>query len=374
MLTKPSEITSRIIIENDLTSELIIELEEYIKLHPHARFYHHPLYLKVLSLETSQPYKIIISRSDSGNINGFMYLLETRGISLGPRAVISSKRIASLPRSSISGPVTNDISITESILERAKKICDNIPGSMLQIKTNYSLDNIISGFNSIDWRNTYIKIIPEPGNDLNLKKNTKYGIKRSLLKAQEYNIKFREATSLHDFKEWYRLYLIVMRYHRVHARSFQFFKLCRDILKPAGLMQLNLAVIENHNSSKILSGNFNFIFRDQYLNGFKAGQMDKNDLLAGDFLLYNEILMLQEKGFRFFDLGETPDNHQSLIQYKLKWGAEPERVYHNFYGTKADMVKKGMDFKGDSSLSAKLWRLMPLKITEMAGRMINSRL
>jgi len=139
-------------------------------------------------------------------------------------------------------------------------------------------------------------------------------------------------------------------------------------------MQLNLAVIEKEGSSEIISGNFNFIFRDIFLSGFKAGQLKKNNLLAGDFLVYNEILFMQENNFQFYDLGETPDNHKSLINYKLKWGAEPERVYHNFYGEKSLLVKKGLDFKGDSSLSTKLWRIMPLKVTEIAGGIINSRL
>ena len=368
------ENTSKISTENELTEKLVSELQDYINQHPNARVYHHPLYLKVLALESRQPYTIIVSRNENMEINGFMYLLETRGISLGPRAVISSKRIASLPRSSISGPLTDDIFVTRSILKVAKNICDNRPGTMLQIKTNFDMKEVDPGFNSIDWRNTYIKNIPPAGDDLNFKKNTKYGVKRSLQTALENNITFRSAESLKDFQEWYKLYLLIMRYHRVHARSFEYFKLCMDILKPAGLMQLNLAVIENGNSSEVLTGNFNFIFRDQYLNGFKAGLMKKNHLLAGDFLLYNEILMLQEKGFKRFDLGETPDNHLKLIQYKLKWGAEPERVYHNFYGPKAHLVKKGLDFKGDASISAKLWRMVPLKITEIAGRLINSRL
>jgi hypothetical protein len=374
MLSNISEKTDRISIENELYPKLTAELEEYIKLHLGARLYHHPLYLKVLSLESRLPYSIIISRNGNSEINGFMYLLETRGISLGPRAVISSKRIASLPRSSISGPLTDDISVTASILETAKKLCDNLPGSMLQVKTNFDMNNVVSGFNSIDWRNTYIKKIPPAGENLNIKKNTKYDIKRSLQKADENNIKFREASSLKDFKDWYKLYLLVMRYHRVHARSFEFFKLCRDILKPAGMMQLNLAVIEKGNSYEVLSGNFNFIFRDIYLSGFKAGQMKRNDLLAGDFLVYNELLYMQEKGFQYYDLGETPDNHQNLIKYKLKWGSEPERVFHNFYGPKSHLVKKGLDFKGDTSLSTKIWRHVPLKITEIAGRIINSRL
>jgi len=240
-------------IIKELSPNLILELENYIKLHPGARFYHHPLYLKVLSLESQLPFKIIISRNDNGEINGIMNLLETRGLTLGPRAVISSKRISSLPRSSISGPLSDNESITLSLLDEAKHICDSHFGYTLQIKTNYNLAEIDSSFKSIDWRNTYIKRLPPIGEDLNLKKNTKYGIKRSLLKANENNIIFREASSLKDFKDWYKLYLLVMRYHRVHARPFRFFNLCREILKPAGLMQLNLAVIENGSSSEILS-------------------------------------------------------------------------------------------------------------------------
>jgi len=374
MITSLIEKANKISIQSELSPGLVTELEEYIKLHPGARFYHHPLYLKVLSLESRLPYSIIISRNSEGAINGFIYLLETRGISLGPRAVISSKRISSLPRSSISGPLTDNVSITLQLLEKAKKMCDSRAGFMLQVKTNFNINNIDSAFNSIDWRNTYIKKIPPKGADLNLKKNTKYDIKRCLMKADENKIKFREAESLNDFKEWYKLYLLIMRYHRVHARSFEFFKLCRDILKPAGLMQLNLAIIEKGSSYEILSGNFNFIFRNIYMSGFKAGQINKNNLLAGDFLVYNQILLMQERDILYYDLGETPDNHQNLINYKLKWGAEPERVFHNFYGHNAQLVKKGLDFKGDTSLSTKLWRHVPLIITEIAGKFINTRL
>jgi len=366
---------NRISLITELNQGIINECSNYLFTKYDARIYHHPLYLKVLSIESNQPFNLIISKNSQGKINGMVPLLRTRGIPFGPNPIISSKRISSLPRTPYAGVLADNSEVFRMLLETVKEMSEDYGGSIIQIKTDNKSNYTEGGFTSIEWRKTFIKAIPPKGESIKFEsRKDERDILRDIKRANEHNVKYQNAESLDDLKLWYYLYLERMRFHRVPARSFRFFKSCWEILKPAGLMDLHLTVIDAGKSYEILSGNFNFKFKDCYFGGFKAGNMAKSFLMFGDFLMFNEMQKIQDEGFRFYDLGEVPGGSHNLERYKRRWGAEMVQIYHHYYSSNQIRISDNLEIPGDNSLSTKLWRLVPLPMTAAIGKMINARL
>ena len=361
----------RIDISSSLTGSLIKEWKEYLQRNADSHFYHHPGWLEVLSEETDQPFHLIVCRNSEGVMEGLLPLLRTKGIPFGPVDVLSSKRFASLPRTPFAGPLYNSKEVCSLLLETVKKLANDNPDRLVQIKSLQPLNNADKEFKSIEWRKTYV--IPVPGSDkkLTFAEHTQRDVNRSRKQAKENNIEYKIADSLSDLKKWYALYLERMRFHRVPARSFNFFNNCRQKLSSDGMMELTLAVKNNGGRYEVLAGNVNFIYNKYCYGGFGAA---KSSLPLGDFLMYNELLTLQQRNIKFYDLGEVPSGHTGLEKYKKKWGAEQIQLFHNYFGKEAVKVKNNIDFLHESSLSTKIWRLMPLHLTAKIGALVNKRL
>jgi hypothetical protein len=358
-------------ILSSLNGTLVKELKENLQKNADSHFYHYPGWLEILSEETAQPLHLIVCRNSEGIIEGLLPLLSTKGIPFGPVDVLSSKRFASLPRTPFAGPLYNSKAVCALLLETAKKMAKENPDRLIQIKSLQPLNDTDNEFKSIEWRKTYVIPVPGRDNKFAFSEHTQRDVNRCKKQAKENNIEFKTADSLSDLKKWYMLYLERMRFHRVPARSFSFFKNCRQKLSSDGMMELTLAVKNTGSKYEILAGNINFIYKDYCYGGFGAA---KSHLPLGDFLMYNELLTLQQRNIRFYDLGEVPSGHTGLEKYKKKWGAEQIQIYHNYFGKEAAKVKSNIDFLHESSLSTKIWRLMPLHFTARIGGLINKRL
>lgn len=358
----------------DFDEAFIKECEEFLAGNENASFYHHPLWLKLLAMETLQQHYYIIYRDINGTIAGVMPLLQTKGLPFNAFGVLSRKRISSLPRTPFAGPLANNQRVGAKLIDKAIEIQNEHPDSLLQLKTNHKISYDNQNFRVMEWRKAFVKVIPGKNEPLKFEDHrAEKNILKYVKKAAQNGVKFRQADNPADLLEWYKLYLNRMRFHRVPARSFLFFTFCWEKLKPAGMMDLNLAVLENGGKEEILGGNINFKFNNVYYGAFNAGNMEKSGLMFGDFLMFNQLLMLQEKGFSRYDIGEVPAGHSSLEIYKKKWGMEQEQIYHSYYGEDAGKIEDLDFFEGDK-LSVKLWRKIPLTITAYTGKIINKRL
>ncbi|MDP4117040.1 MAG: hypothetical protein Q8903_12965, partial [Bacteroidota bacterium] len=116
------DINSPISILSAFDADVIKECEVYLLSNDNAHFYHHPYWLNILSEETGQPFYYLISRNAENKINGILPLLHTKGIPFGPVDVLSSKRLASLPRTPFAGPVADNDKIKALLLQSVKAL------------------------------------------------------------------------------------------------------------------------------------------------------------------------------------------------------------------------------------------------------------
>jgi hypothetical protein len=90
--------------------------------------------------------------------------------------------------------------------------------------------------------------------------------------------------------------------------------------------------------------------------------------------MYNEMQMIQEQGFRFYDLGEVPGGSHNLERYKRRWGADMVQLYHHYYGANSNDISDNIEISGNGDIITKIWRLVPLPVTAAIGKLINTRL
>jgi len=334
-------------VETELLPENINKYVDYLLTNPNAKFYHHPYWLMILAKESGQSYYYIVCYNSLKKISGILPILKTKGFPFDPVAVLSSKRLSALPRTPYSGPVADDDLSYSMLLHAAIKLGEGNPEYLLQIKSLFQLDAFNPKIRSIQWRKTNIKEIPTVGESLFFNKETLRDINRSIKKAKENNLIFREATTLEELKNWYIKYLKTMRFHSVPARSFNFFKTCWEFLRPYNLLELNLVGIESGKSFHVLAGSFDFKFKDFYYGGFKGSDRRSSSLRINDFLLYNELVNMQENGIKYCDFGEVPGDHRQFDSYKKKWGVEQFQIFHNYYGAGSTLIGNKTRIKED---------------------------
>lgn len=356
---------------SNLTTELIKEIEVYLIKNENATFYHHPLWLKVISKESDQDYYYIIHRNSNNEIDGVLPLMKTKGLPFGIYGVLGAKRLSSLPRTPYCGPIASNQLVINTLLFEAHILSKSLD-CILQIKSNEPLSNPELGIHSYEWRKNFIKDIPKKGEQLLFRDHkTERDILRNIKRAKANGIELFQAQSIQDVKIWYGIYLEKMRFHGVPARPFIFFEDCWNILKPAGLMDINLAVQKNSTSYKILAGNINFKFKSTLYGGFKAGDMKNAKIMYGDYIMFNEFLDLQENSFNHYDLGEVSSCSISLERYKKKWGVKQTQLYHSYLANDFNLHSASLDADSSNDLLKMIWRHIPLKMTGKVGTVVN---
>lgn len=340
-----------------------------------ATFYHLPQWLEILEKESAQKGIKLICKDDQNNIVGFMPLLFTRGLPAGVGGILTTKRLASLPRTPIAGPVSKDPQILKILVEAAIDIIRSDSRCRLQIKYHCrELGSLVDEIVCVPWRKAYFKVIPPKPAKINFASHSvEKEVIRALKKAESSDIHIRQAESLEDLKKWYKLYLGTMRYYMTPARSFSFFKCLFDAFYSKGLMSLSLVEIGKFPNEKIINGAISFRYKDTIYGAFKGSDRKYFKFRVNDLLHYYELNKAQEDGFRIFDMGEVQGDHEGLDHYKRKWGMSEGEIFH--YYLKSNYTnKEKLDPGNSTSFTTKVWRLLPIFFIEKTGNVINKYL
>jgi len=79
---------------------------EFISNNSQATIYHHPLWLKIIQEETGQRALKLICTDKNDDIQGLFPLQFTKGFPFGLGGIPGTRRLASLPRTPVGGPLT----------------------------------------------------------------------------------------------------------------------------------------------------------------------------------------------------------------------------------------------------------------------------
>lgn len=332
--------------------------------------YHHPLWLRALESEYNQKSVVLGAFTPDGKLTGVFPLLTSKGFPFGIGGLAASKRLASLPRTPLGGPVTADEDCKKLLLNAAIIKLKEMNNYKIQIKSSeINLDEFCKDLKKIPWRDTFMLELPDSPDNIRFGNKTKnHRIKSAVSKAQKSGITIRTAETEEDLKAWYKLYLDTMRYIAVPARAYRLFKFLFDNLKPKGLMRLLLAEIESDGHKRLLTGSIFLTFNKTFFYSFNGRKMNEPPLHQNDFVLYTAIHQACAEGYKFFDFGEVTSDNEGLARFKSKWGCGTTQLYHYYHPLQDESAIINIDSgNGSGKLRKLIWNRLPISVTEFIG-------
>jgi hypothetical protein len=352
---------------------------KYISNNSQATIYHHPLWLKILEKETGQKLLKLICTDDNNNIQGLIPLQYTKGLHLRIGGLPGKKRLSSLPRTPVGGPLTSGRKVTDLLIKKAVNMIPDRSDFSLQIKSfDPDINDGLETLHKYFWREIYIKEIPDYPNEIRYGKSKNHAkIKWAVNKAEQSNVIHRIAQAEEDLKKWYPLYLDTMKTNVSLARSYGFFKNLWEILRPEGLMRLELAEIEENSKKKVIAGSVLLFYNKTVTHAFSGSSRIRNhiELRPNDLLHWYALLEAQKNGYKYYDFGEVSKDNIGLAAYKKKWDTVKHNMYHYYYPEPVQlMVENEFDSITIGGFKRKIWKKLPLFVTAKIGKVIYKRL
>jgi len=307
---------------------------------------------------------------------GILPLMETRGLPTNLADHQTGRRLASLPRTPLAGPLTVSPQATGLLLREAIRRASEVGHRQLELKaSDPNLDGLAQGMARTVWRASYVYRIPEKpelvrfGNARNHAR-----IKWAINKARKNGVEIRVADDQKELCDWYRIYLYTMRSHAIPPRPYRFFKALWELMHARGLMRLWLAERKEANKTRLLAGSIVLGLGHTSYYAFNGGHPRDFGLRPNDLLQWCVIHDACARGFRWYDLGEVPGDNPTLAEFKSKWGAEPKSLYRYYYPAPGHCGIVSSTQAGLGRYLATAWRHMPLKATASLGDWIYSYL
>jgi len=346
--------------------------------HPDGSIYHHPAWLQALEREYSQKGVYLACEDAHGKFSGVLPLVYTRGLPFGLGKPLTGRRLSSLPRTPLAGPLSTNSRATATLLQEAVCRVRNSPGLELQIKMqDCELDHPDIGLVCTPWRLSYRLQLPANSETpFRIKSShSRASIKWAVNKATKHGVCARPAETESELKVWYSLYLQTMRTNFVPPRPYRFFKALWELLREKGMMQLLLAEEQGSARRNIIAGSVFLKFGQTVSYAFNGSCLDNLSLRPNDLIQWHAINEACKNGYRYFDFGEVPQHRHDLAKFKSKWGSDAIQLYRYYYPAPGARVGVELDGHHRSiSLAQALWRRLPLAATSWFGDQMYSYL
>ncbi len=344
--------------------------DAYVSGHPQGLIYHRSAWLRVLSDDYGDRFVNLLCE-DGGDVVGVLPLCRTRGLPLGLGGVDAGARLASLPRSPIGGPLVSCPEAAPALVEAALEQ-SRADGIRLQLKPPTAVDALDRVLQRVPGDTSYVLELPEAGAQLRFGSGHNHGvIRRGVGKAARSGVEVRAAQDERDLRAWYLLYLETMRRHVAPPRPYRFFRVMWRELKPVGMMELLLAEQRSRRLPHLLAGCLFLMSAQTVVFAFNGRRQEELVARPNDALHWQAIHEAHRRGFRRYDFGEVDDANPGLAQFKLKWGAAPQRLYRYHDPPLEGAVAKASDGSAYTSRIARAgWQRVPLRVTASVGDLL----
>ena len=190
--------------------------------------------------------------------------------------------------------------------------------------------------------------------------------RKAIRKAENRGVEVREAESLEDFCEFYRVYLRVFRAFGTPPYGANYFPTLWQHLHASGAVRLLLAHVEQ----RCVGGLLLFCSGRNLVSKFAACLPEAVPLRAYVALYWRAIQLGLKSGYRRLSWGTSSRDQVGLIEFKERWGAQtrPAMIYTLPVKGRVPSIEKYYDSEG---LARRLWRLLPLSTTRLGGAVLN---
>lgn len=119
---------------------------------------------------------------------------------------------------------------------------------------------------------------------------------------------------------------------------------------------------DDHTVASVMS----FYFRDEVLPYYGGGTTEARKLKGNDFMYWELMRRSAEEGLRVFDFGRSKQGAGSY-NFKRNWGFVPVPLHYEYHLVKATEVPEVNPNNPKYQIFIKLWRKMPLGMTQWLG-------
>lgn len=336
--------------------------DAYVGAHGEGTVFHHSAWLRTLGREYGQPVLGLAAQDAEGALRGVLPAMPTKGLPFGRPGGVAGRRLASLPRTPVAGPIGDDASTVELLVRAAVERTP--PGAQLQIKMARDALAGIDAVTGHPWRLSYVLDLPGSAEAVRFGNSRNHSrIRWAVNKARKEGVTVRHGTAA-DLRRWHPLYLDVMRHHMVPPRPRRFFELLWEELAPRAMARLLLA----ERGDQLLAGSILVMSGSTVFYLFNGVRRDAFALRPNDVLQWEAIHECAAEGYRHYDFGEVVEHHEGLADFKRKWGTEGRRMhryYHPAPGAPPDPGDGEQSAAG--RLAARAWQRVPLPVTAAVG-------
>ena len=339
MTTRSSELSIR-----ELSSQDKSRWDAFVQTCPEATFFHRAGWKRVMEEAFGHPAWFLYAERN-GEIEGVLPLAQINSRLFG-------NSLMSLPFCVYGGVVANSTEAMQRLTEAAQEKAESLNVDALEMRNQKSR---YSDWPQKDLYVTFRKEI-DPDNEINLKNiprkqraMVRKGIKAGLEAAwDEGTDRFYDAYS-----------------QSVHALGTPVFsrKLFTTLMDEFGD---DCRVLTITKDGRTIASVMNFYFRNEVLPYYGGGTSEARALKANDFMYWELMSRSAEQGIEIFDFGRSK-NGAGSYSFKKNWGFEPTPLHYEYYLVKASSIPDVNPNNPKYQMFIKLWRKMPLGMTQWLG-------
>lgn len=336
--------------------------EAFVSAHPNALIYHSPAWMRVLQRGYGHKVIGLACEDAGGQLRGVLPLAYSRGVYTGTR-------LASLPRTPVTGPLALDVHALGLLVETAVTLAARRLGVRLELRTQSTeLDGLVNGLVGVPWEETYVLHLPERPELLRFGTSRNHArIKWAVNKADRMGVRVRLAEKKADLRAWYPLYLDAMRRHVAVPRPYRFFEALWDELQPVGMLRLLLAEQQERQPS-MLAGSMLLMAGVTVFYAYNGVLPYAMSLRPNDAIQWRAIHDACRDGYSYYDFGEVIAGNCGLASFKTKWGAQRRCLYqYTCPPPRPESTGPGRSNGHASKLAAIAWQHLPLRMTAVLG-------
>ncbi|MBA2725633.1 MAG: GNAT family N-acetyltransferase [Actinobacteria bacterium] len=150
-----------------------------------------------------------------------------------------------------------------------------------------------------------------------IRKSTRSGIRKGL---REHHVEIREVSDADDFIRWHEILVATYRNARVPLAHRSLFQAVFDILRPAGMARLTLAMVNGHPAACSLD----LFFKDTIYKWYGGTDRTYGKFLPNELMTWHIFERGASEGYRLYDFGGAgkPNEPYGVRDFKAKFGGD----------------------------------------------------
>jgi len=189
-------------------------------------------------------------------------------------------------------------------------------------------------------------------------------MRRGIRKADKAGLKIEFSDSLEAIHTYYRLHAFTRKRHGLPPQPFRFFE---NIARFVLATREGFVAIAKLGSEPV-AAMVCFHHGEAAIYKFGASNMNFQNLRPNNLLFYEVLKHYSRAGFARLNLGRTSLANEGLRKFKLSLGAREERLGYKRFDFRSNSFVPVIDRA--ETWANHLFRLLPLPLLQMAGRLL----